>query len=293
MAEQVKLLDRGLRGARNVDDVVSATFAALAEDSGVSRAALALKVAGGRQLRFVSSDRLGGDAAPEWCLIDAYDHLPLNDAVRSGRDVVLADRRSLETAYPALAARQGPTVRSMVALALVDGERTVGGLLLYLHHEVSPSGIGEAGEDLKSRVVRALRTVRDVSSLEDTLPAGHRLPADETAPALARQLLRGALHRLGVAEDGLDSALLCASEIVTNVIMHTARPSVLNIDASGEEVTVQIRHPRAGAQLPTEVPNQVDPLEIAGRGLALVDAVADAWGVEQEPDHTCWWFRIG
>ena len=287
------MLDRGLRGARSVDDVASATFCALAEAPGLCRAGLALKLAGGRQLRFVPSDRPRRDGSLQWCLIDAYDQLPLNDAVRSGQDVVLPNRQSLDEAYPALAARQDPSIRSVVALALVDREKPLGGLLLYLGHEMGSSGLGEVGDDLKARVVRALRAVRTAEGLGDRLPSGHRLPADETAPALARQLLRGTLGKHGVPEDGLDSALLCASEIVTNVVMHAARPSVLTIDTSGQEVTVQVRHPTAAAEPPTKPPDPVDPLEIAGRGLALVDAVADAWGVEHEPGHTCWWFRIG
>jgi anti-sigma regulatory factor (Ser/Thr protein kinase) len=205
---------------------------------------------------------------------------------------VLPNRQKLAEAYPSLAARQDHSIQSVIALALLDLERPLGGLLLYLDHEVGSSGPGVPGHDLKERVVRALRRVRTAESSQDRLPPGHRLPADETAPALARQLLRGTLGKQGVAEHGVDSALLCASEIVTNVVMHTARPSVLTIEASGQEVTVQIRHPTAATEPPIEPPDPVDALDIAGRGLALVDAVADAWGVEHEPEHTCWWFRI-
>jgi anti-sigma regulatory factor (Ser/Thr protein kinase) len=106
-------------------------------------------------------------------------------------------------------------------------------------------------------------------------------------------LLRQTLRKHGMPDDGVDSALLCASEIVTNVVMHTAQPSVLTVEATVEEVTVQVRHPTAAAEPPTEPLDPVDPLDIAGRGLALVDAVASAWGVEHEVGHTCWWFRVG
>jgi hypothetical protein len=96
-----------------------------------------------------------------------------------------------------------------------------------------------------------------------------------------------------MAADDVYSALLCASEIVTNVVMPTARPSVLTAEATGGAVTVQIRHVAEAEEPPIEHLGPAEPMDIAGRGLALVDALATDWGVEHEHGQTCWWFRIG
>jgi hypothetical protein len=123
-------------GAGSIEDVAAAAFDTLLGRFGASRAGLALTVPGGRQLRFISSDatRDGGEA--RWCLIDAYAELPLNDAVRTGRDVVLATRESLMAAYPELGSKQQPTTRSVLALALQQAGRRIGGLVVYLDEEV-------------------------------------------------------------------------------------------------------------------------------------------------------------
>ena len=39
-------------------------------------------------------------------------------------------------------------------------------------------------------------------------------------------------------------------------------------------------------------PRRTDPMEIAGRGLALVDALATAWAAEHQADGTTVWFEI-
>jgi anti-sigma regulatory factor (Ser/Thr protein kinase) len=292
-AEQAEELARLLRVARSVDDIAVATFRAVGADPRVSRAGLALTVAGGRQLRFVSSDRDWRDGSLSWCLIDAYDHLPLNDAVRTGQDVFLPDRRSFAEAYPALAARQGPDTQSVMVLALADGKKRCGGLLLYLAREMDSAELGATVGVLKEELVRALRAVQGADTAHEALPPGHPLPPEETAPALARRWLRRTLSESEMAADEVDSALLCASEIVTNVVMHTARPSVLTAEATGGAVTVQIRHVAEAAEPPIEHLGPADPMDIAGRGLALVDALATDWGVDHEDGQTCWWFRIG
>jgi anti-sigma regulatory factor (Ser/Thr protein kinase) len=292
-AEQAEELARRLRIARSVDDIAVGTFRALKEDPRVFRAGLALTVAGGRQLRFVSSDRDRQDGALAWCLIDAYEHLPLNDAIRTGQDVVVPNRQSFAEAYPALEERQGPDTRSVVALALAHREKRFGGLLLYLTQELGSSGLGAAVVGLKEEVVRALGAVQSADSSHEALPPGHQLPPDETAPALARRLLRRTLSESEVAADSVDAALLCASEIVTNVVMHTARPSVLTAEATDDTVTVQVRHVAEAPEPPIEHLGPADPMDIAGRGLALVDALATDWGVEHESGQTCWWFQVG
>lgn len=82
-------LAQALGGARRIDEIATIALEWLTELRGVVRAGFALPVVGGRQLRFLSSDGAPTAEPSQWCAIDAYDHLPLNDAIRTGRNVVL------------------------------------------------------------------------------------------------------------------------------------------------------------------------------------------------------------
>ncbi|MEU9064261.1 ATP-binding protein [Streptomyces sp. NPDC048430] len=104
---------------------------------------------------------------------------------------------------------------------------------------------------------------------------------------LARQFVREALLDWACEVD-LDDVLLCVSELATNALVHGVPPgrgfrvqltwgSVLRIEVhdSGGGVVQGSAHPV--------------PLAEYGRGLALVGALADAWGVgERDPGKTVW-----
>lgn len=298
-------LAAGLSGADSVDDVASRSLRAATGLPHVVRAALALTVVGGRQLRFVSSDEDRWEASPRWCLIDAYDSLPLNDAVRTGHHVLLADPRALADGYPDLAARQLERgVRSLAALALVHHGRRLGGLLLYLDRELPAERLGPAGDLgwLPDVVTGALLAVEarartavgaPVVPAQAAMPGGRhrRLPADETAPGLARAFLREVLADWDLGPEVVDAALLCATELVTNVVMHAARPSVISVRRLPGAVAVQLRHAPAGPTRAARAGDATDPLRIAGRGLALVEAMSSSWGSETTDAETCVWFH--
>src|SRR3954471_92037 len=139
MRAEVGLLRRvaaALGEAATLDDIARCTLSAALELPGVFRAGVALNRGGGRQLQFVSSDedRLGPSL--RWCLIDAFDRLPLNDAVRTGDDVLVKNSQELAEGYPALAAMyEGTPTRSVAALVLSTGDEKLGGLLLNFDHE--------------------------------------------------------------------------------------------------------------------------------------------------------------
>jgi len=115
--------------------------------------------------------------------------------------------------------------------------------------------------------------------------------ADLPAVGEARQVLREALRRWGVP--GLaDTAELLTSELVTNALQHTDRGAVLTAMLSPERrsrrLRVEVRdfvprHPRLRAP-----GDQVT----SGRGLLLVQALADAWGVRPEGTGKVVWFEL-
>lgn len=106
---------------------------------------------------------------------------------------------------------------------------------------------------------------------------------------LAREFVRVALTEWGVGERA-DAVLLCVSELATNALRHGVPPG------RGFQVSVW---PPAGGVLRLEVHDSGDgwprvrtgagPVDEAGRGLLLVEALADKWGVgERSPGKIVW-----
>jgi len=111
--------------------------------------------------------------------------------------------------------------------------------------------------------------------------------------------LRDALRRWGVA-DLVDTAELLASELVTNAIRHTDRDAMFTARLYREPGESRVAE--AGrARLRVEVEDESDlwptrrtPGEQAssGRGLMLVEALADGWGVEPRGSGKRMWFEL-
>ncbi|MFC8430774.1 ATP-binding protein [Streptomyces sp. NPDC057253] len=113
--------------------------------------------------------------------------------------------------------------------------------------------------------------------------------APEEVGAL-RRIMR--LH-LGIwgLQDISDEAQLCVSELVSNVITHVGvgTPATLMVSMNGANLRIEVRDPDTRA-LPTLVDAATDA--VAGRGVALVDAIADRWGVQLGADHKVTWCEL-
>ena len=108
------------------------------------------------------------------------------------------------------------------------------------------------------------------------------------AAAQARGLLRVkacARHHRDVLED----AQLLVSELVTNAVKYGAAPVWVDVECDEQEglrVTVSDANTAHPQQPSTE------QLATGGRGLALVAALSDQWGVIDAPPGKRVWFRI-
>ncbi|MDH6132461.1 serine phosphatase RsbU (regulator of sigma subunit)/anti-sigma regulatory factor (Ser/Thr protein kinase) [Kitasatospora sp. MAA4] len=116
--------------------------------------------------------------------------------------------------------------------------------------------------------------------------------ADLARVSELRGELRDALRRWGVAEL-IDTAELLASELVTNAIRHTDRDAMFTARLYREDG----REPRLRIEVEDESdlwPQRRTPGEQAssGRGLMLVEALADAWGVEPRGSGKRMWFEL-
>ncbi|WP_106584291.1 ATP-binding protein [Murinocardiopsis flavida] len=116
-------------------------------------------------------------------------------------------------------------------------------------------------------------------------------------PACARDVARirvWAARRL-VGRARSEEVLLVVSELATNALVHASAPPgsrpggvVLRLDAHGVEVRVHT--PAAPGRVPA--PRAAGTGAESGRGLALVAALADAWGIDPGPDRVRVWARF-
>lgn len=115
---------------------------------------------------------------------------------------------------------------------------------------------------------------------------------DEGSPRRARRLIDAALHEVGFRGDAALVQLL-ASELVTNAIIHARPPFALRLDVTDVRARVDVEDGDA-EHLP--VRRDADPTDLApgGRGLMLVDELADEWGCEVPGgDRKSVWFCVG
>ncbi|MFI6336037.1 SpoIIE family protein phosphatase [Streptomyces sp. NPDC050535] len=119
--------------------------------------------------------------------------------------------------------------------------------------------------------------------------------AEPEGVATARQQVRELLHDWA-SEDQLDSAVLLVSEMMTNVLVHTDADALLVAEVTGE-MTGEGGKRRMRVEVTDasdDLPHKRDPGELAssGRGLVLVELLADLWGVDPRGQGKSIWFEF-
>jgi anti-sigma regulatory factor (Ser/Thr protein kinase) len=115
-----------------------------------------------------------------------------------------------------------------------------------------------------------------------------RFEASEASVAAARQFVGRAID--DASPEVRESATVMVSELATNALLHAASGFVLRIDRDDASVTVSVTDRGDGGVPRLRDPQSTDP---HGRGLRIVDALADEWGVETTWDGgTTVWFRL-
>jgi anti-sigma regulatory factor (Ser/Thr protein kinase) len=117
---------------------------------------------------------------------------------------------------------------------------------------------------------------------------GLELPANEDAPARARQAVRE-IAGSALRDDDRWRAELIVTELVTNAVVHgPGGPVSLMLDFGGNGVRGQVADPGPGIRRHQLVRRR--PTEEGGRGLFLVDALSDGWGLSEDQSRV--WFEI-
>ncbi|MEU1570040.1 PAS domain S-box protein [Streptomyces collinus] len=133
----------------------------------------------------------------------------------------------------------------------------------------------------------------DVTLLLAQLPAAPldiartELPATASAVSAGRSFVVETLAAWGCAHRADDVRLL-VSEVLTNAVQHAEGPVSLHLRRTATELAVEVSD--LSPQLPQ--PRLAAQDEESGRGLVLVDTLADSWGVRPEEQGKTIWFAV-
>lgn len=114
----------------------------------------------------------------------------------------------------------------------------------------------------------------------------------------ARRWARSRLAGSGIEADEplAETLILLVSELVTNAVVHTGRPAVLRLSlpaaATRTAASATVRLEVADASSRAPVPRCAGSDATGGRGLALVDCLADRWGWSPEGAGKSIWCEL-
>ena len=162
------------------------------------------------------------------------------------------------------------------AVATGGAEEVCDGLLERM---LPPSAV--RGDDVALLVVRVHGEVAQRATHRVELAAG-----PESA-AVARGFTAGVLDATPWA-DHVDTAVLLVSELVTNAVRHGSPPYALVIAVGEDDVEISVED--ADGSLPQA--RQPDAMAEDGRGLLLIGALADRWGIRPLITGKAAWFTL-
>ena len=121
------------------------------------------------------------------------------------------------------------------------------------------------------------------------------LPHAPTSAAVARRHVSAMLQRQGVSPDRCDDAALVVSELVGNALRH-ARPrpdGTLRVAWTLDGHRLRVEVTDGGAATKPEVRSSAQRrMATSGRGLAIIDVIAEAWGSHSDGAGTTVWALV-
>jgi len=81
---------------------------------------------------------------------------------------------------------------------------------------------------------------------------------------------------------------LLVSELVTNALLHARSEVVVSVSVTAQAVRIEVWDTSRAAP----VSRHYAPEATTGRGLVLVEALADAWGTDVGPRGKTVWFEL-
>lgn len=116
--------------------------------------------------------------------------------------------------------------------------------------------------------------------------ATRSFPASVASVRTARGFAAGCLSHVdpGVTED----AVLIVSELVTNCVRHASADFTVVVETRGGRIRIEVTDSGGG----WPVVRHPDRNEPTGRGLQIVRALSEDWGVDHRKGHTTVWFQM-
>ncbi|MEU3984630.1 ATP-binding protein [Streptomyces sp. NPDC026672] len=141
-------------------------------------------------------------------------------------------------------------------------------------------------DGMRAACMRPGQAVYEVSIARDRASDPGRLTqADAVWPGRLRRIVRAALAYWG-RPDLIEPAELLTTELATNALRHGTGTVGFRLCVRDEHLVIEVRD--GSPQRPVLRRAALD--DESGRGLVLVDALADAWGTS--PDGTTTWCRL-
>ena len=106
------------------------------------------------------------------------------------------------------------------------------------------------------------------------------------AVTAARRFVRDVLSDQSL--EVVQAAELMTSELATNCVRHAQTGFELAVDDAQREIRVEVRDVGQGRP----VLQSPSPTDRTGRGLVIVEAMSDAWGVEPSSRGKTVWFTL-
>ncbi len=117
--------------------------------------------------------------------------------------------------------------------------------------------------------------------------ANATFPATPAAAAKARRFIAEALLELGLSNQAIEDAVLLTSEAVADTLAHSGMAMNVVVMADESMARVEVH------DVPGSAPLVHPSLALSGRGLRVIAAVAEAWGIERCTGHgRCLWFEV-
>lgn len=115
------------------------------------------------------------------------------------------------------------------------------------------------------------------------------LPEGPGAVAAARRRIESVAGERAEAAD----AVLVTSELCTNALTHGLPPIILRAALSETTLRIEVENRNSGASVDLGHDARMPAADAAGgRGLALVQAIADDWGSKDADGATCVWAEL-
>ena len=115
------------------------------------------------------------------------------------------------------------------------------------------------------------------------------LPARPTSAREARRFIAQFCQAAELPDDLCQTAALLASEVVTNAVLHGRTRATLTVQEPPPYLRVSVE------DLNPDLPAVGDSPQLdatSGRGMQIVAALADRWGIEATPTGKAVWFEL-